>query len=84
MERQIMESQPYWKCEGCEEANGFWVTVPIYVSYTLTQTCSSRDSPLFYQSRSLMDSLFKENEKGILRLSYSEWLLAPVYATSIR
>lgn len=84
MEQQIMESQPYWKCEGCEKANGFWVTVPIYVSYALTQTCSSVNNPFFYQSRSLMNSLFKENEKGLLRLSDSEWLLAPVYATSIR
>jgi hypothetical protein len=49
-EQQIMENQPYWKCEGCEQTNGF---LPIYVSYTLTQICSSYDHPLFVQSMNI-------------------------------
>jgi hypothetical protein len=84
MEQQLMESQKYWKCEGCEEAYGYWVTMPVFIAYASDVYCSSISYPYFYQYMGLLESLFKENEKRLIHTSDSEWLLAPLYSTILR
>lgn len=84
LQKQIRNSQPYWKCQDCTHSQGHWIKVPVYVSLTCADTCSSSDYPHFYKSREEYSDLFKGNSNGIVQLSDSEWALALMYFSCMR
>ena len=80
--KSIRESQAYWVCLDCEKKGGHWFTIPVYVAYTTGLNCPTNE---FYKQSSLFwYTLFKTNGEKQLEISEHEWLLAPIYAISMR
>ena len=82
VERNIRQSQPYWKCSDCEKTGGHWFTIPIVVAFTTDLECPP--NPVYRQSVALWDSLFESQHSEQLSIGKNEWLLAPMYSMSMR
>ena len=81
-EKSIRESQTYWKCDDCEKTGGHWFTIPVLVAFTTTKECSP--NPLYSQSVSFWQNLFKNQLNEQLLVGKNEWLLAPMYAIGMK